>query len=191
VWTCGEHGPVQPLWRPTVASYDAFGELLGRAPAFPTYLPWPMSPGWSVTDFGIVDAAGTVTASVTCCSGTSELDGPVDVFIVAEEAGTGLGSRCAGTPHADPGSEVGEGPPPVRVRADSQSVPMWLVSTSAADEHFDRSVFVGEAAGRWLWIVLRPASAMLLLRDDWILRDASQVGPEMLDLAFGGNAPPW
>ena len=44
---------------------------------------------------------------------------------------------------------------------------------------------------RWLWLVLRPASAMLLLRDDWILRDASQSGPHLVELPFGGPAPAW
>jgi len=190
-WHCPVHGATAPLWRPESASYVGFGELLGLAGDFPTYLPWPMSPGWAVTDFGIVCTGDKVAATVTCSSGTSELDGPVDVLVVAEEAGTGLGARCAGTPYDDPGSEVGDGPPPVRVRIGSQAVPLWLVSTSQADEHFDRTVFVGEAAGRWLWIVLRPASAMLLLRDDWILRDSAGVGPEMLDLTFGGAAPPW
>jgi hypothetical protein len=191
VWSCDDHGQIAPLWRPEDPSYDAFGELLGKTPNFPMYLPWPMGPGWSVSDFGVVATPDRVTASVTCCSGTSELDGPVDVFVIAEEAGTGLGARCAVTLHSDPGAEVGDGPPPVRVRIGSQSVPLWLVSTSLADPRFDRSVFAGEADGRWLWIVLRPASAMLLLRDDWILRDTSGVGPELLDLTFGGNPPTW
>lgn len=190
-WACPDHGPILPLWRPAEASYDDFGELLRRSAGFPTYLPWPMSPGWAVTDFGIVGDGDKVTASMTCCSGTSELDGPVDVFVITEEAGTGLGARCAATVHTDPGTEVGDGPPPVRIRIESLSVPLWPVSTSTADDRFDRSVFAGEAGGRWLWVVLRPASAMLLLADDWILRDASGVGPEMLDLTFGGNPPVW
>ncbi len=190
-WACGDHGLISPLWRPVEASYDAFGEVLGRSTGFPIYLPWPMGPGWSVTDFGVVGEPGRVRASVTCASGASELDGPVDVFVITEEAGTGLGARCASTVHSDPGGEVGDGPPPVRIRIGSQSVPLWLVSTSAADERFDRSVFAGEADGRWLWIVFRPASAMLLLRDDWILRDASGIGPEMLELTFGGHPPIW
>ena len=190
-WSCSKHGSIAPLLRPHEASYDVFGELIGMDPSFPTYLPWPMGPGWSVTDFGVVGSAGRVTASVTCCSGTSELDGPVDVFVIAEESGTGLGARCAGTTYTDPGREVGEGPPPARVRIGSKFVSLWLVSTSGHDDRFDRSVFAGEAAGRWLWIVLRPASAMLMLRDDWILRDATGVGPEMLDLDFGGSPPAW
>ena len=50
---------------------------------------------------------------------------------------------------------------------------------------------VGEFAGRWLWIVLRPASAVLLLRDDWILRDVSGVGPPLVEMPFGGPRPVW
>ena len=50
---------------------------------------------------------------------------------------------------------------------------LWSVSTSRSDADLDRAVLVGEAEGRWLWLVLRPASALLLLRDDWILRDVS------------------
>ena len=108
------------------------------------------------------------------------------MFVVAEEPGTGLGARCAGIDRSDPGREVGEGPPTVRVRIDSQAVPLWAVSTSPSDDRFDRSVFAGEADGRWLWLVLRPASAMLLLRDDWILRDVSSVGPPLVEMPFGG-----
>ena len=35
-------------------------------------------------------------ATMTCVSGTSALDGPVDVIVVSEEPGTGLGARIAG-----------------------------------------------------------------------------------------------
>ena len=113
------------------------------------------------------------------------------MFVVTEEAGVGLGARCAGLVHDDPGPEVGDGRPPVRVRIDSKTVPLWAVSTSRSDREFDRSVFAGEALGRWLWIVLRPASAMLLLRDDWILRDVSGMGPPLVEMPFGGPRPAW
>ena len=191
---CPEHGEVaRTLWRPgeqAEISYDAFVDHLGEADGFPTYLPWPMSPGWSVTDFAVA-TGDRPWATATCVSGTSELDGPVDVFVVAEEPGTGLGARCAGIDRSDPGREVGDGQPTVRVRIGSQAVPLWAVSTSSADDRFDRSVFVGEADGRWLWLVLRPASAMLLLRDDWILRDVSSVGPPLVEMPFGGPRPVW
>jgi hypothetical protein len=190
-WHCPEHGLVPPLWRPGASSYDAFAEHLTKAAAFPTYLPWPMSPGWHVTDFGVVGASGRAQATVTCCSGTSELDGAVDVIVVSEEPGTGIGARCAGTRGAHPGPEVGEGPPTAHVRVGPHEVALWSLSTSQADADFDRAVLVGEAYGRWLWVVLRPASALLLLQDDWILRDVSGFGPAVVDIPFGGHPPVW
>jgi hypothetical protein len=79
----------------------------------------------------------------------------------------------------------------MRVRIDSKSIPLWPVSTSAESGEWDRSVVAGEADGRWLWLVLRPASAVMLLRDDWILRDVSRLGPPLVELPFGGPAPAW
>ncbi|WP_435743075.1 DUF6758 family protein [Nocardioides sp. SYSU DS0663] len=191
-WACPDHGVLEPLWRPAEASYEGFHEHLQASRGFPTYLPWPMSPGWSVTDFGVVGSdPERARATMTCCSGTSELDGPVDVLVVVEEAGTGLGGRCAGTPYDDPGLDAVEGPPAVQVRTDGQAVRLWPVSTSAASGEWDRSVVAGEAGGRWLWLVLRPASAMLLLRDDWLLRDVSALGPALVEMPFGGPRPSW
>jgi hypothetical protein len=190
-WSCPEHGPTARLLRPDAASYDGFVEALGAAGDVPVYLPWPLSPGWSVSDFAVVEERGRGRATLTCSSGTSPLDGPVDVFVVSEESGVGLGARCAGTTHLDPGAELGAGPPPVRVRIASQSVPLWTVSTSTSTVELDRAVLAGEAGGRWLWIVLRPASAMLLLRDDWILRDVSGLGPTLVEMPIGGPRPTW
>ena len=191
-WSCPEHGAIVPLWRAEEASYGGFIEHLRRAGTFPTYVPWPLGPGWALTDFAVVAAtSGPARAVLACASGTSELDGPVDVLVVTEEAGTGLGARCAGTRYADPGHEIGARAPSARVRIGSQAVSLWDVSTSGTDGEFDRSVLAGEAAGRWLWIVLRPASALLLLRDDWILRDLAWAGPQLVEVPFGGHRPGW
>jgi hypothetical protein len=197
-WSCPDHGLVVPLWRPERSSYDDFAGHLQRARTFPTYLPWPLGPGWSVTDFAAVaPKGGAARATMTCVSGTSQLDGPVDVMVVSEEPGTGFGARVAGltgdhgAERIDPGQEVGDGPPTIRVRVGNHPVGLWPVSVSVADGEWDRSVVAGEAEGRWLWLVLRPASAILLLRDDWILRDVSATGPQLLTLPFGGPAPPW
>ncbi|GAB2986663.1 DUF6758 family protein [Nocardioides montaniterrae] len=195
-WACPEHGEVVPLWRPPAATYDGFAGHLERAGSFPTYLPWPLGPGWTVTDFAVVAGSGGARATLTCVSGTSVLDGPVDVLVVSEEPGTGLGARAAGLVRqpwesVDPGGEVGVGTSLVKVRLGARPVGLWSVSTSAADGELDRSVLAGEAEGRWLWLVLRPASAILLLRDDWILRDISASGPQLVTLPFGGPPPPW
>jgi hypothetical protein len=192
-WTCPDHGDVPPLWRSAEASYDAFADHLRTADGFPTLTCWPLGPGWSITDFAVVAASpGPARATMSCISGTSAQDGPVDVIVVSEEAGTGLGARVAGTRHDDPGGEVGDGPPMVKLRVEHQPVSLWPVSTASGDSReWDRSVAAGEAAGRWLWLVLRPASAVLLLKPDWVLRDLSSVGPGLLDVPFGGPAPPW
>jgi hypothetical protein len=79
----------------------------------------------------------------------------------------------------------------VKVHLDARSVPLWAISTSASNPEFDRSVLAGEAGGRWLWLVVRPAAAVLLLRDDWILRDVSDAGPELVEMPFGGPTPHW
>lgn len=196
-WSCPEHGIVVPLRRPVASTYDHFAAHLLRSGRFPTYLPWPLGPGWTVSDFAAVTDDRRAHATMTCVSGATQLDGPVDVVVVSEEPGTGLGARIAGvrgadgTARLDPGQEVGEGPPTVRVRVEQHPVGLWPVSVSTSPGDWDRSVVVGEAGGRWLWLVLRPASAVLLLRDDWILRDVSRSGPQLVTLPFGGPAPSW
>jgi hypothetical protein len=191
---CSGHGAGPVLWRADVATYGAFVEHLAVARDFPTYLPWPMAPGWAVSDFAVVtEPAGVPLATLTCVSGTSELDGPVDALLVAEEPGVGLGARCAGLPGGDPGHEMGDQQPVVRVRIGSLTTALWTVSTSRDDRahELDRTVLAGEALGRWLWVVLRPASAVLLMRDDWILRDVVGGGPLMVEMPFTGSGPDW
>jgi hypothetical protein len=198
-FACTVHGPTEPLWRPEQADYDSFADLVGRSNDLPTYLPWPMSPGWSIADFGCVGNAGRVRATVTTTVGTSDLDGEVQVTIVSEEPGIGLGARCAGTTYDDPGPQIGHGPPAIRVRAGGRTVPLWLVDDSHADSDgpsgnddlLARAVFAGEADGRWLWLVMRPASAALLLHDEWLLADVTGFGPEALEMPFGGPRPAW
>ena len=97
--------------------------------------------------------------------------------MVSEEPGVGLGAGLRGTVTADPGDAVGHGPASIRVRVDAHPVPMWVLPSSDDDDLLRRAVFAGEAGGRWLWLVLRPASAVLLLRDDWMLADVTGSGP--------------
>lgn len=193
-FACTVHGPIEPLWRPEEADYDSFADLVGRSDDLPTYLPWPMSPGWSISDFGCVGNGGRVRATVTTTVGTSDLDGEVEVTIVSEEPGVGLGSRCAGTTYDDPGPQISNGSPSIHVRAGGRAVPLWLVeddSVSSDEELLARAVFAGEADGRWLWLVMKPASAALLLHDDWLLADVTGFGPEALEMPFGGPRPAW
>ncbi len=180
---CPVHGPVPPFWRPSASSYEQFGEHLLASGSFPTWLPWPLAAGWRVSDFGRV--GGRVTrATMTRVTGSTEADGVVEFCVVGEEPGTGLGGRCAGLSAVDPGPEVGSGIPVTQVRLDHKSVPLWGVSTSEAPES-DRTVLVGEGMGRWLWVVLTPASAVLMLLEELSLTDAAGMGPSLLEVEFG------
>jgi hypothetical protein len=190
-WTCPVHGTIHPLWRPATADYESFAELVGRVEDLPTYLPWPMSPGWSISDFGCVVGGDHSRATMTTTTGTSDLDGPVEVTVISEDPGVGLGSRCGGTAYDDPGLQIGVGPSAIKVRAGGRTVPMWAVDSSLEDDLLAKSVFAGEADGRWLWLVIRPASAALLLRDEWLLADVTGFGPEALEMPFGGPRPTW
>ena len=194
-WTCLDHGVIDPLWRPSVPSYEAFADYLVRAGGMPSLMPWPLTPGWTVTDFGCVggDPEGMEDARATfvSCAGPSDLDGVVELAVVSEEPGVGLGARCAGVARTDPGADLGEGPPHAKVRIAAHPLALWSLSPSASDEDVDRSVLAGEAHGRWLWLVLRPASAVLLLKDEWVLHDVAGLGPELIDLPFGGSPPAW
>lgn len=191
-WRCPDHGAITPLWRPSVARYEDLAVHLQQCGHAPTLVPWPLAPGWTITDFGCVSAPGQdAHASMLSCRGMSDADGLVELTLVSEEPGVGLGARCAGTDHTDPGAEVGHGPPQARVRIAGATLPLWAVSTSESHGHFDRSVLAGEAHGRWLWLVLRPPSAALLLRDEWSLADLADLGPELVDVPFGGSPPPW
>ena len=191
-WSCPEHGVIPPLWRPDEASYDAFVEHLGATARFPTYLPWPLSPGWRVTDFAAVGDQTRGRAAMTCVSGTSALDGPVDVLVVSEEPGTGLGARIAGTVARRPGPGDRRGAPDGAGAHRQPDRPAVAgVDQLASSGSGTARSWPARPTGRWLWMVLRPASAVLLLRDDWILRDVSGLGPPLVELPFGGPAPAW
>lgn len=189
---CPIHGSQPVLWRPGHPSYGSLTEHLRLADGLPTYLPWPMGSGWRVSDHAVVaDRDDRPVATLTCTTGETGPDGRVDVLVVTEEPGVGLGGRCAGLERSDPGHDFGHGPPTARVRVGSQSVKLWPVSTSGASGVLDRSVVAGELAGRWLWMVMMPAPAVLLLADEWILRDVAADGPHLVDLPIDGPAPLW
>ncbi|QYJ02475.1 hypothetical protein KUV85_08990 [Nocardioides panacisoli] len=192
-WACPTHGRVTPLWRPQEAAYDALVAHLERAGSFPTYLPWPLGPGWWVSDFAVV-GDGEAHATMACVSGSSALDGPVDVMVISEEPTGGLAARVIGLAEGestDFRAAVVTEPAEVKVRVGSHAVGLWPYPVGDAHQEQDRTVLLGEAEGRWLWLVLRPASALLLLRDEWILRDVSSAGPQLVELPFGGPAGAW
>lgn len=202
-WHCLMHGAISPLWGPETPDYEALIEHLDRSKGLPTWLCWPLGEGGAISDFGSV--AGPSAAFATCTF-MSDVEGLVEITVVTEEPGVGLGARCAGTPDWQPPADLRLQPRAATLRIDGHPIALWSVSTTAvtdgvpdsAPDHvstdavLDRSVFVGEAGGRWLWVVLRPASAALLLLDDWSLQDLGSLGAAALvDLPFRGAPRGW
>jgi hypothetical protein len=125
----------------------------------PTWMPWPLPRMWSLSGVGrALDR--TAVATVLAVSGPDPLGGPGDLVIVSEEPGVGLGAHYAGLDSPDPGPVVASRPADARVVVGRHPTPLWFV-----EGHDDRQVCVGEASGRWLWMVAWPplASAAVLM----------------------------
>ena len=116
-------------------------------------------------------------------AGPSPLGGPADLVLVAEDPGVGLGARIAGTDGVDPGT-VPEGAPDAKVLAAGHPTPLWRCGSAE-----DRVAFVGEAAGIWLWAVLWPPAAELVLLEHVELHDLRSESHANLDLPIGAPSP--
>lgn len=158
---------------------------LGQHSSIPLWMPWPLPRGWVVgAAVQSGDEAAGIQAIGVVVSGPNPLGGAGDLLVVAEEQGVGLGAGLAGLPGPDAGSAV-DGEPRASVSIQGRLVPLWWV-----DAHPDRAVYVGQWDGRWLWVVLHPASAGALLLEDLALFDLRDLGHE-IDLLPYGTPPPW
>jgi hypothetical protein len=194
-WRCDVDGPVLPLHvaehinaeilEAAVSKIHASGP--GRQTT-PLWSLWPLPPGWMVTGVGWAgDSRSGVRATALACSGPAPINrGPADIVLVAEEPGVGLGARFAGIPGPDPGpfleSARDGAPAHAKVRAAGWPTPLW--SVKSAD---DRSAYVGEAKGLWLYAVAWPASAGYLVAEDLCLWDLVESLPS--ELVFGAPSP--
>jgi hypothetical protein len=158
-------------------------EALLRTAAVPVWLPWPLPAGWLVTGFaGAGDERVGARACVVALSGPNPVGGPGDLLVVAEEPGVGLGARLAGLDGPDPGENFAVESPYTTFQYGGHEFPLWLVRAP------DRAVFAGEAMGNWLWAVLWPDTAGVLLVETLTLRDLRDPGQD-LDLPFGATSP--
>ncbi|MCA1711335.1 MAG: phosphotransacetylase [Actinobacteria bacterium] len=182
-WTCERHGAVHPLHvipRPSNEALRKVGGGLG----VPLWSPLPLLLGWTVTGLATAgDDRGPAKATVLALSGPSPLGGPADLLLVAEEPGVGLGARYAGIPSLDPGACTA-GPPDAKVEAAGHPTALW--SCASAD---DRAAFVGEAKGVWLYAVLWPPAAELVLLEHVVLHDLRDAVHAAIDLPFGAPSP--
>ncbi|MFZ2504455.1 MAG: DUF6758 family protein [Nocardioides sp.] len=192
---CPDHASVPPLWRTDGGGYDDFVAHLARAGSLPSLAPFPLGPEWAIADFGVVGHQGAPRGSYVACGAVTETDGPVDVVVVAEEPGIGLGARIAGLGGRDVGADLLRGPATTRLQVDRHTVSMWALPPVErlgpdAASALGIGVLVGEADGRWLWFITRPATA-ILMRPEWSLADLGQMGPALLDLSFEGMRWSW
>ena len=181
-WQCARHGEVDPLR--TVSGPSAAGlEGLLRGAVVPVWLPWPLPAGWLVTGFaGAGDERSGTRGCAVAVSGPNPCGGPGEMLLVAEELGVGLGAGCAGLTGPDPGSDFAVGPPHALVRFGHHEFPVWNVDAPG------RAAFVGEVMGNWLWLILWPDTAGVLLVEPLELRDLRDPGQD-LDLPFGARSP--
>lgn len=174
------HGEVVPLHAPRRPSREGLEAVRARA-RVPIWVPWPLPSGWLVTGFAEVGDERTGSlAVVVALSGPAPLGGPADLVIVAEEPGIGLGASYAGLPGPDPGEGLGGSAPAAKVEIGGHPVPMWAVGAD------DAAVFVGEALANWLWAVLWPEGAGVLMLEEFDLRDLRE---DDLDLPYGALSP--
>jgi hypothetical protein len=184
-WECDAHGAVLPLQPPKSPSNEGLKSVL-RDARVPLWLPWPLPLGWLVT--GFLHAGDERTGWKACAvalSGPSLLSGPADLLLVAEDLGSGLGAYLAGLDGPDPGGAFDAASPPhAKPEIRGHPVPLWAVR----DGPEDRAVYVGEALGRWLWAVLWPSEAGVLMLEELRLHDLRDSDME-LDLPYGAMCP--
>jgi hypothetical protein len=150
----------------------------------PVWAPLPPPVGWLASGVGWAgDEPDGPSATAVTVSGPSPVGGFADLVLVAEEPGVGLGARLAGLTDTDPDPWDTADAPRAKVEAAGHPTPLWAVHGPG-----DRAAYVGEARGVWLWVVLWPADAGVLLLEDLMLRDLRDVDPDAdtpLALEFG------
>jgi hypothetical protein len=183
-WECELHGKVNPVRTASLRALSAEGFKGLLSGAFvPIWLPWPLPEGWLVTGIARAgDERSGVRGCAVALSGPNPVGGPGEMLLISEELGVGLGARFAGLDGPDPGSDIASGPPQALVRFGHHEFPLWHVDAP------ERAVFVGEAMGCWLWLVLWPDTAGMLLVEPLDLQDLRDPGFD-LDLPFGAPSP--
>lgn len=181
LWRCATHGVVAPLSLYAPLGYDAV-QAGRRRCSVPLWVPWPSPPEWATTGLALAgDPHRPAQASAVAGTGPAPLGGIAELVIVAEELGTGLGSGYAALSGPDPGGLLA-GAPQASVRIGGHATPLWSLPTRA-----DRCVYVGEGMGVWLWAVLWPAEAGVMLMEDLVLHDLREHIPG--GLRFGPPSP--
>jgi hypothetical protein len=105
---------------------------------------------------------------------------PPPGWLVAGFAGAGDDSSGASAvvvalSGPDPGPGFDRSAPVAKVQVGGHPVPMWAVGG-------ENAAFAGEALGNWVWAVLSPSSAGVLILEDLTLCDLRE---DDIDLPYG------
>ncbi|HVV74955.1 MAG TPA: DUF6758 family protein [Mycobacteriales bacterium] len=182
-WRCPRHGAVAPYSVLAHTGPDAVSHVVGRA-GVPLWLAGGLPPGWVCSGFAYAgDDRSGARATVTAMSGPSPLGGPAELFVIAEEPGVGLGARHAGLTEADPGNGFDSAAADAKVIAAGHPTALWCLP-----EAWRSAAFVGEAKGLWLWALVWPETAGVLMYDGVVLTDLRDAENEP-DIDFGSVSP--
>src|SRR5215471_6411665 len=103
-------------------------------------------------------------------------------FAGAGDERTGTRGCAVALTGPNPGSDFAARAPVTTVRFGNHEFPLWHVDAA------DRAAFAGEVLGNWLWMILWPDTAGVLLVEPLELRDLRDPGQD-LDLPFGAPSP--
>ena len=182
-WRCPQHGAVAPYSVLAHTGPEAVAHVVGR-PGVPLWLASGLPPGWVCSGFACAgDDRSGARATVTAMSGPSPLGGPAELFVIAEEPGIGLGSRHAGLAAPDPGDGFDNGAADAKVIAAGHPTALWCLPAAR-----EGAVFVGEAKALWLWALVWPETAGVLMYDGVVLTDLRDAEGEP-DIGFGSVSP--
>lgn len=175
------HGEVAPLLPPRRPCVESLEVVRSRA-RVPVWVPWPLPQGWIVTGFADAgdDRTGAVAVAVALSGPAPVGGGPADLVLVAEEPGIGLGASYAGLPGPDPGAGFGVSAANAKLEIAGHPVAMWSAGADSV------AAYAGEAFANWLWAVLWPDTAGVLMLEDLSLRDLRESPP---DLPYGAFCP--
>lgn len=165
-WRCFRHGAVLPLTVFDRANQTVIDHVRHHAEV-PLWLPDPLPRGWTLSGLAAVrDAARRIRGTVSAFRGPAPLGGDGEWLIVAEEPGIGLGAAYARSPALTLPPPTST--PPVKIHALGHPAPLWAILDCGPD----RSAYVGEADGVWLWLISFPADAGYAVLEDLALVDA-------------------
>jgi hypothetical protein len=179
---CAVHGVVPPR-QSAVLLDTSHLPLVTESATVPVYLPWPLPPKWMSAGIQQVrDPEAGAVAVATGVTGQALTYGPADLVIVSEQPGVGLGANLAGLSDSDPGHWFTDRPADTKIRSGHRFTPLWSLPA------IDRSVYVGESDGCWIWLIAWPESAWSVIHDDLRLIDLRNAGPEV-DIPAGSISP--